>query len=471
MSSGQLQHISADDGQDTTAPSPFTRREFLKGGSFATLMSMLGGVDLFAQTNAPPAEETKHVGPKVKVAVIGLGAWGREILHMLGRAPQADVAAICDHYPAAMKRSAEFAPAAVRNGDFQAVLDNKDIPAVIIATPTHLHKDIVLTALKAGKHVYCEAPLAHTIEDARAIALAARDARELVFQAGLQMRADPQRHFLVPFIRTGALGTPVLARTQWRKKQSWRFPAPTSEREKELNWRLDKAISLGLVGELCIHQLDQACWFLNAHPRAVTGVGSVSFYKDDGREVPDTIQATFEFPGPVFLSCDATLVNSFEGDYEVFCGSESAIWLRDNKAWWFKETDSKLLGWEIYAHKDQFFHETGIALVMDASKSAPAGSAKAPEPEPVSSPLLLSALQVFLRNVSFMLTEKGAFIENYGADDAAGLSQHLAEAQKQKKPAAGYLEGYQAAVTVIKANEAIKSGQRLELKPEWYELS
>ena len=64
---------------------------------------------------------------------------------------------------------------------------------MIIATPTHQHKEIALDALKAGKHVYCEAPLAHTIEDARAIAQAAKAARQQIFQAGLQNRADPER--------------------------------------------------------------------------------------------------------------------------------------------------------------------------------------------------------------------------------------------------------------------------------------
>src|SRR2546428_9159638 len=170
------------------------RRDFLKSSSFATMMSMLGGVRLFAQ--APPSPESQRVVRKVKVALIGLGAWGREILNMLGRVPEADIAAICETYPPFLRRNASAAPNAAQTADYKTILDNKDIKAVIIATPTHKHKDIVLAALKAGKHVYCEAPLANTIEDARAIALAARDAKKQIFQAGLQIRADPQRLFL-----------------------------------------------------------------------------------------------------------------------------------------------------------------------------------------------------------------------------------------------------------------------------------
>src|SRR5690606_29906072 len=108
-----------------------------------------------------------------KVAVIGLGPWGREILDQLGRLEQADIAAICDNYPAMLRRSASKAPDAVQTENYEEILANKDIKAVIVATGSHQHKDIVLAALRAGKHVYCEAPLAHTIEEAREIALAA----------------------------------------------------------------------------------------------------------------------------------------------------------------------------------------------------------------------------------------------------------------------------------------------------------
>src|SRR5207253_2786297 len=149
----------------------YNRRDFLKSGSFATLMSMMGGVELFAQNSSAPGAESKPAGAKIKVAVIGLGAWGRVILDTLGRLSQAEVTAICDTYGAYLRRSAKLAPSAKPTEDYKTILDNKDIKAVIVATPTHKHKEIVLAALKAGKHVYCEAPMANAIEDAREIAL------------------------------------------------------------------------------------------------------------------------------------------------------------------------------------------------------------------------------------------------------------------------------------------------------------
>ncbi len=445
----------------------FNRRDFLKSGSVATLMTMLGGVELFAETNAAPGTESKKPVTKLKVAVIGLGSWGREILNTLAQVDEAEVAAVCDTYPASLRRGATLAPGAVQMDNYKAILDNKEIKAVIIATPTHQHKEIALAALKAGKHVYCEAPLASTIEDARAIAMAAKAAKQVIFQAGLQLRADPQRHFLVPFIRSGAIGTSLSARGQFHKKQSWRATSPKPEREKELNWRLSKETSVGLIGELGSHAIDQAAWFINAQPVAVTGFGTLALWKD-GRDVPDTVQAIFEFPGGVTMTYDATLANSFDGDYAMFYGTDAAVMLRENKAWLFKEVDSPLLGWEVYASKETFYKETGIVLKANASKSVAANASQAQE-SPFSNTPLFHALQVFLRNGTDMSAGVEDAIALLGADDADGIAAQAAKVQRRQ--AAGFLEGFQTAVTTIKANEAILSGQRISLKPEWYELA
>lgn len=445
--------------KNQSGASDSSRRDFLKSGSVATLMTLMGTGELFAQTNTPAPEQHKTTIPKVKVGLIGLGTWGREILNTLGRLPGADVAAICDTYASAVRRGATAAPGAAPLDNYQALLANKDIKAVIVATPTHLHKEIVLAALKAGKHVYCEAPLAHSVDDAKEIAAAAKAARQQVFQSGLQVRSEPQRHFLLPFIRSGALGQSVMARAQWHKKQSWRFPSPKPEREKELNWRLEKSLSTGLIGEIGCHAIDQAGWFLNAQPIAVSGFGSLGFWKD-GREVPDTVQALLEYPGGVFLNYDATLANSFDSQYEMFYGSDAAVMLRESKAWLFKEADSPLLGWEVYARKDSFYNETGIALVANASKSVNQGDQPGQQQAPANTSLYY-ALGNFLRNAADVSAAVEDFTSTFGGDDPDALAEHLGKIHRQ--PAAGWQEGYQATVIAIKANEAILSGKRIEL--------
>jgi predicted dehydrogenase len=475
-------------GPETDA-AEFNRRDFLKGSSSAALMTMLGGVQLFAQATPEKQEEAKPAGPKVKCAVIGLGLWGREILDQLGRIPQADIAAICDNYPAMVSRSATKAPAAAQVGNYKAVLDNKDIQAVIVATPSHQHKDIAIAALQAGKHVYCEAPLANTIEEARAIALAAKNTVGRVFQSGLQTRCDPQRHWLMPFIRSGALGKPVMARAQWHKKQSWRSTSPSADREKALNWRLSKATSLGLAGEIGIHELDQAGWFfLNARPVAVTGYGSILRNDNDGRDVPDTVQLIVEYLGGARLTYDCTLANSFDAGYEVYYGSDAAVMLRGNptNAWMFKEVDSPLLGWEVYARKDAFYKETGIALVAGASKqTALGGDAAAQSAFPL--PTLYYALEAFLTNCGEMSAAVEDFKAAFDANDKAALAQYLATSMRRPTVtdanattvaktsavvnAPKFDAGYAATVLAIKANEAITKGVRIELKKEMFELA
>jgi len=445
------------------------RRDFLKGGSFATLMAMMGGVELIAgESPAEPKPGTNLELPKTKTAVIGFGPWGREILDHLFVLEQAEVVAICDNYPAMLRRAASKAPHVQQVADYQAILDNKDIQSVIIATPTHTHKDIAIAALKAGKHVYCEAPLAGTVEDTRAIAVAAKEAVGQVFQPGLQDRADPQRHFLLPFIHSGALGKSIFARSQWHRKTSWRQTSPNAEREQAINWRLNKATSLGLAGEIGIHQLDQAGWFLNAKPVAIHGFGSIAFWRDDGREVADTVQIIVEYPRGVRLISDLTLANSFDADYEMYYGSDAAVMMRESKAWMFKEVDSPLLGWEVYARKDSFYKETGIALVAGGSKQDIL-AAKATDAVAKPIPPIYHALNAFVGNAAEVTNSVAAYKESFASVGKKEVAEYLATLKLV--PAAGIQDGYNATVLAIKANEAVVNGGRVELKKEWFELA
>jgi predicted dehydrogenase len=367
-----------------------------------------------------------------------------------------------------LRRSAANAPGAKQTADYKSILEDKEIKAVLIATPSHKHRDIAIEAIKAGKHVYCEAPMATTLEDAKAIAAAARGAVGQVFQPGLPLRSDPQRHFLLQFVRSGAAGHPLSARAQWNKKQSWRQASPNPEREKEINWRLDKKISLGLAGEIGIHQIDMMTWLLKVRPTAVTAFGGVLHWTEDKREVPDTAQFVFEYPGGVQGIFEATLANSFDADYEMLYGTYAAIMLRGSKAWMFKEVDSPLLGWEVYARKDVFYQETGIALVANATKLDVQGDA-AKETEPYSHTALALALQAFLNNVNDVGTAVEDFKELFGTDDKKKLEKHLATVKTL--PAATWKEGLEAAVVAIKANEALMAGKRVMIGKELFELA
>ncbi|MCS7338109.1 MAG: Gfo/Idh/MocA family oxidoreductase [Verrucomicrobiae bacterium] len=447
----------------------FNRRNFIGASSVAAAYALLGGIELVpGQEPEKPADEKPAV-PKVKCGVIGLGSWGRELVATLQRVPQAELVAICDTYAAALRRASRLAPGATAIQNYRELLAAPELDAVLVATPTHLHKEIVLAALEAGKHVYCEAPLAHTVEDAREIARAARAAYKQIFQAGLQYRSDNQRLYVQRNIRSGELGSFVMVRAQWHKKQSWRAASPNPEREKELNWRLDKAVSPGLVGEIGIHQLDQVCWFLNRLPLRVHGYGAIAAWAD-GREVADTVQLVVEFPGQVRLLYDATLGSSFDAEQEVYFGTNATVVMRGSRAWLFKEPDSPLAGWEVYAKKELFVpsSETGIVIAADSSKQllhvAPGQQPITPEKTP-----LHQALEAFVGNCAEFRAEVHDFTEAYGQTDRATFEQHMA-ANFKARPAAGYREGFIATLIALKANEAVVTGQPVELRPEWFEL-
>jgi Oxidoreductase family, NAD-binding Rossmann fold len=187
-----------------------SRREFLRGAT-ATCWMVLGGEALGADAPAggpPPAP--------VRCGVIGTGFQGRALLTTLARLPGAPVAAICDLYEPSLKSAQEIAPQAKSYADYRQMLEaEKDLQAVFIATPSHRHREPALAAVQAGKHVYCEAPLAVTVEEAHALAVAGKDAKS-VFQVGLQQRSNP-----------------VFSRTSCTRSSSpWTWTSPRASRRR-----------------------------------------------------------------------------------------------------------------------------------------------------------------------------------------------------------------------------------------------
>ena len=332
-------------------------------------------------------------GPPLSVGLVGSGRQGRAILAELQKLEPVRVAGICDVSATRLRVALDRIPGGKGFGDHRALLDLSEVQAVIVATPTHLHREIVLDALQAGKHVYCEAPLAHTIEETRAIASAAAGAKQIV-QAGFQARSNPVYKRAQPLVHT-ELRELVSLSAQHHRKTSWRFPSPEPDGERAANWRLDPAISLGLAGEIGSHQFDVATWFLGETPRRASGRGTIRFHHD-GRAVADTIQLDLTWAGDLVLRYEATIANSFGGEYEVFHGANAALKLAGTHGWLFKETDAPTQGWEVYATRQQFHNEEGIVLVADATKLAAQGRLK--EGAGLPHPPLYYALADFLRS-------------------------------------------------------------------------
>ncbi len=175
-----------------------------------------------------------------------------------------------------------------------------------------------------------------------------------------------------------------------------------------------------------------------------------------------------EYPDGVRMNYNASLATSFDAEYELLYGTDATVMMRDGKAWMFKEVDSALLGWEVYARKDNFYKETGIVLMAGASKQKALTDAPADD-APATLPPLYHALAAFLGNSAEVSAAVVDFEASYEDADDAAVAEYLKSLKLRM--AAGYQEGFAATVLALKANEAINTNRRIELNKEWFELS
>lgn len=404
------------------------RRDFL-----AQAAGGLAAMSLFPSI-LPAAPTLAAAGRRapLQVALIGAGRQGRAMLTELAKFEAVRIAAICDSDASRLESGVKKTKDATGFADAKALLEGaKDVEAVIIATPTHLHKQIALDSIQAGKHIYCEAPIAHTPEDCGDISAAAKDYKK-VFAVGLEGRSNPVYSLARSFFRAGGLEALVSLRAQAFQKTSWKTPASDAAREKALNWRLDKDVSIGLLGEFGTHQIDVMRYFADSEPTSAMGVSGVRVYKD-GRDVADTASCLFKMSTGQTLSYEASLGNSFGGRFEVLHTTAAAFKMAWTHGWMFKEADAATQGWEVYANRQRFHNDEGITLIADATKLASQGKLKDGVGLPNTS--LYYALADFVKSVTEGIPVAAT------ADDGA-----------------------KASVAGILANRAVVTGNSVEIK-------
>ena len=373
----------------------------------------------------------------ISLAVIGAGERGKEILAALSLLPDASVKSVCDTYssPLFQKKALESAPKATFVTDYKKILDDQAVQAVFVATPTHLHKQIVLDAVAAGKHIFCEAPLAHTIKEAREIATAGKDSKQ-IFQVGLHNRSNPQHRHVKHFVDIGMVGNVARAEAGWNKKASWRRAAPTAERASALNWRLDPNQSNGLLGEVGIHAMDTISWLLKESPVSVTGFGNEK-----------SVTAIVEFPKKTRLTYNATLGSSFGGGYELLCGEYSSILIRGTRGWMVQEPENRQVGWEVYNKREPLGDDVAYILVANASKILAEGlePSKNIDTNPRHTPLFFAC---------------EGFLNSIRDGQPTGRTSAVIPTEKYTMYATAEA-GFAATVVAIRANEAVKTGTKI----------
>jgi len=249
---------------------------------------------------------------KIGVGVIGAGGRGRYLTSAFKEDANAEIRAVCDVYePNLQKGLAAAGPRARSYDDHRRLLEDKEIEAVVIATPDHWHAQMILDAVAAGKDVYVEKPMCHTIEEGFRVIDAVKKSGRVV-SVGTQRRSYDLFLEGKRVMDSGRLGPVHLVTAWWMNHQSglrraklegnldWkRWLGPASARPLDetrfFNWYYFWDYSGGMMVGQAAHIVDTIHWFMNAtYPSAVTC--SAARVHLDGAEVPETTSMTVEYP-------------------------------------------------------------------------------------------------------------------------------------------------------------------------------
>ena len=295
-----------------------------------------------------PSMRALGANDRIRIGLIGAGDRGQQDLTDALEQPNVECVAVADTYSLRRDQVKAKLPAIDAYDDPMRLLDRKDIDAVINATPLHLHTQYFLAALAAGKDLYSEKTMTWDIEEAGACLKAARASKQVI-QLGLQHESSGELKDAKSWIGQGYLGKVTMVES-WMSRNSprghgqwvrpvpadcnpdhvnWKLflgdrPAAQFDPFKYINWRLFWEFSGGNVTENMVHQI---AWITSALgldlPLAASMTGGV-LSEPDGRQVPDTIAVSLEYPGVVVL-WQSTFSNSRFGLGEHFLGSGGTI--------------------------------------------------------------------------------------------------------------------------------------------------
>jgi predicted dehydrogenase len=286
---------------------------------------------------------------RIRIGIIGPGDRGMQDLKDALAQPNVECVAAADVYSVRRDQVKALVPSAETYDDPRRLLDCKDVDAVIIATPLHLHAKYFLESLAAGKDVYSEKTMTWDIPEAVECLHAAQSSKQVV-QIGLQHESSGELADARKWYGDGLLGKVTMVESwmsrntphghgQWYRAipadcnpqhVNWDLflvnrPKIAFDANKYMNWRLFWEFSGGNVTENMVHQI---AWIMTAMnlevPNAADMMGGV-YSEKDGRQVPDTIAVTFEFPNDLTVLWQSTFSNSRYGLGERFLGSDGTV--------------------------------------------------------------------------------------------------------------------------------------------------
>jgi len=265
-----------------------TRRNFITMGGLAGGSLLLGGHEAIAKTIAGVSQSAGVAASKYKVAIIGCGNRSKALIGALNSVPELEMAVLCDIVPHKMEQRAQLIKTGVKPkymANMREVFDMSDIDAVVVVTPNDTHREVVIAAMEAGKHVFCEKPLALTVADCNEmIGVAERTRRHL--QIGHQRRHSGEYLTLIESVREKPVGK-ILQSSLYDFRGDWRVPDADEYPADTPYWRLSQKRSGGVVYEMGAHIIDVNNWVFDSEPVAVVslqGVNNFSLRKRDSAD-------------------------------------------------------------------------------------------------------------------------------------------------------------------------------------------
>ncbi len=263
----------------------------------------LGGVAANLMLVTPKTAFGSQANSAVSLGIIGTGGRGRYVGRIFIKDPRARLTAICDVRPERIdlaKTEIQEADKARVYKDLRELLAQKDIDAVLIATPVFLHPEHFEAAVQAKKHIYIEKPAGADVVGVKRLMRAAEAADpSKVIAFGFQQRFSPEYLAAEKILRTGQLGELTLMISYWiwggSAFRPGNIPQPTTELDKIRSWGAWKETSGDFIVEQDCHGLDVLNWFAQAHPLKAFGDGG-RFKRTIG-DNSDHANVTYEYPG------------------------------------------------------------------------------------------------------------------------------------------------------------------------------
>jgi len=294
-----------------------------------------------------PAVNVLGANDTLNVACVGTGGRTRFLMKSLAQVPNVRIGAVCDIYDAHLDLAKPLADkAALATKHYKDILNNKDIDAVLIGTPDHLHVPMTIEACAAGKDVYVEKPLTHDRSEGQAV-IEAQNKHKRIVQVGTQQRSMTNFLKAYELLKAGRIGKVHKVHLSWNrnvdrirktplnidpKKVDWKAflgsaPEQPFDEYRFRNWRWFWDFGGGIFTDLMVHFIDVAHWYLDLdHPLQAVSIGSHVNSKDVW-QTPDTVQTLLTYPNDIQAHFDGTFSNARDGARIEFLGTEGTLYL------------------------------------------------------------------------------------------------------------------------------------------------